>query len=257
MRPGGGLAAAGDTQLAEDVGHVDAGRLGRDEQLGGYFPVAAPGRDQPEHLEFAFGEAELATPGSRVARRLALGRVVASQPDPGAPGEEGNLLGERVRAKFVGQRGCAAQPFRRSVAVAAGQRGLGRVQQHLAERVRLAEAGPRGGGLVPGGGQPAGLAGRPVRLPSAGAGAPRRRAGGWRARRPRQRSAGKPAGPGRTSLVSPRPSATVRPGRPPRRGAARRAPPRLARQPPARRSPRRPRRARRTSGCCRTAQSGP
>ena len=57
VRPGGGLAAAGDTQLAEDVGHVHAGRLGRDEQLGGDLPVAAPGRDQAEYLEFAFGQA--------------------------------------------------------------------------------------------------------------------------------------------------------------------------------------------------------
>ncbi len=155
VRPGGGLAAAGDAQLAEDVGHVDAGRLGRDEQLGGYLPVAAPGRDQAEHLEFAFGEAEL---GPRVAGPLTLGRVVAGQPDPGAPGEDRDLLGKRVRAQFVGQRGRAPQPFRRAVAVAAGQRGLGRVQQRLAERIRLAEARPRGGGGVPGADQFPGLA---------------------------------------------------------------------------------------------------
>jgi hypothetical protein len=60
MRPGGGLTAAGDAQLAQDVGHVDAGRLGRDEQLGGYLPVAPPGRDEAEHFEFAFGQPELA-----------------------------------------------------------------------------------------------------------------------------------------------------------------------------------------------------
>ena len=137
MRRGGGFAAAGDAQLAQDVGHVDAGCLGRDEQLGGDLPVAAPGRDQAEHLEFAFGEAELAIPGPLVARPL--GRVVESAGSwRGAP--EGYLLGERVRAKAVGQRDRAPQPFRRASTVAAGQRGLGRVQQRLAERVGLAEA---------------------------------------------------------------------------------------------------------------------
>ena len=60
-----------------------------------------PAATSAEHLEFAFGEAELATPGARVARRLPLGRVVASQPDPGAPGEDRDLLGERVRAQFA------------------------------------------------------------------------------------------------------------------------------------------------------------
>ena len=56
VRLGGRLAAAGHAQLAEDVRHVDAGRLGRDEQLAGDLPVAAPGRDQAEHLELALRE---------------------------------------------------------------------------------------------------------------------------------------------------------------------------------------------------------
>ena len=58
-----------------------------------------------------------------------------------------------MRAQFVGQRDRAPQPFRRTVAVAAGQRGLGRVQQRLAQRIGLAEDRPCGGGLVPGGEQ--------------------------------------------------------------------------------------------------------
>ena len=74
MRLGGRLAAAGHAQLAEDVGHVDAGRLGRDEQLARDLPVAAPGRDQAEHLEFAFGEPELA--GASYTRS-----VPATQPE--------------------------------------------------------------------------------------------------------------------------------------------------------------------------------
>src|ERR1700754_3857311 len=67
---GGRLAAAGHAQLAEDVRHVDAGRLGRDEQLAGDLPVAAPGRDQAEHLEFALGEPKLepAATGAAVTR---------------------------------------------------------------------------------------------------------------------------------------------------------------------------------------------
>ena len=146
------------------------------------------------------------------------------QPDPGAPGEDRDLLGERVRAQFVGQRDRAPQPFRRAVAVAAGQRGLGRVQQRLAQRIGLAEDRPRGGGLVPGGEQPGGLPVGPLRPAwRRRRRGERRRVGGRRPRRPRQRSAGKRAGPGRTSLVSPRSSATVRLWRPPRRGAARRA----------------------------------
>jgi len=165
VRRGGGLAAAGGTQLAQDVGHVDAGRLGRDEQLGGYLPVAAPGRDQAEHLEFALGQAEL---GVRVAWPLGRAVGLGVQPDPGAPRQDRDLLGERVRGQAGGQRDRAPQPFRRASTVAAGQRGLGRVQQRLAERVGLAEAGPRGGGRVLGADQFPGLvAGTGVASPGA------------------------------------------------------------------------------------------
>ena len=47
MRRGRRLAAGGRAELAQDVRHVHAGRLGRDEQLVGDVPVAAPGRDRP------------------------------------------------------------------------------------------------------------------------------------------------------------------------------------------------------------------
>ena len=77
MRLGGRLAAAGHAQLAEDVGHVDAGRLGRDEQLAGDFPVAAPGRDQAEHLEFALGQPE-PEPKPELARASAVGTSKAT-----------------------------------------------------------------------------------------------------------------------------------------------------------------------------------
>ena len=76
--------------------------------------------------------------GARAARHQALGCVVAGQPDPGPPGQDRDLLGERVRGQPGGQRHRAPQPFRRAVAVAAGQRGLRRVQQRLGERIGLA-----------------------------------------------------------------------------------------------------------------------
>ena len=102
---------------------MDAGRLGRDEKLGGYLPVAAPGRDQAEHLEFAVSEAELAIPASRrdgAGRDGAGRRVVAPQPDPGAPREQCDLLAERARGEPGRQRDRTPQPLRRAVAVAAG-----------------------------------------------------------------------------------------------------------------------------------------
>ena len=54
-----GLAAAGRAQLGQDVGHVHAHRLGRDEQLAGDRGIAQAGGDQAEHLELARGQAEL------------------------------------------------------------------------------------------------------------------------------------------------------------------------------------------------------
>src|ERR1700733_35365 len=54
---GGGLGSARRAQLAEDVGDVDAGRLGGDEQLGADLAVGhAPG-EQPQHLELSVGQA--------------------------------------------------------------------------------------------------------------------------------------------------------------------------------------------------------
>jgi hypothetical protein len=52
---GGGFAAAGHAELGEDIGHVHAGGLGRDEELGGDLAVASAGRDEPQHLELARG----------------------------------------------------------------------------------------------------------------------------------------------------------------------------------------------------------
>ena len=56
MGDGGGFGAAGGAELAEDVGHVHAGRLRRDEQHGGDLPVAAARGDEPEDLAFPAGQ---------------------------------------------------------------------------------------------------------------------------------------------------------------------------------------------------------
>ena len=52
----GGLGAAGGAELAEDVRHVHAGGLRRDEQHRGDLPVAAARGDEPEHLAFPAGQ---------------------------------------------------------------------------------------------------------------------------------------------------------------------------------------------------------
>ena len=73
MGDGGGLGTAGRAELAEDVGHVHAGRLRRDEQHGGDLPVAAARGDEPEHLAFPAGQ-------RREPR--AVRRVVGRRADP-------------------------------------------------------------------------------------------------------------------------------------------------------------------------------
>src|SRR5262249_6021080 len=52
----GGLGPARGLQLAQDVGHVHAYGLRRDEQLTADLPVAAPGGEQREHLTLALGQ---------------------------------------------------------------------------------------------------------------------------------------------------------------------------------------------------------
>ena len=53
---GGGLAAAGHAELGQDVGDVDAGGPGADEQRLGDLGVRAAVGDQGEHLAFAGGQ---------------------------------------------------------------------------------------------------------------------------------------------------------------------------------------------------------
>jgi len=52
---GGGLDPGSDAELGEDVGDVDAGGLGADEQRLGDLAVAAPGRHQGQDLGLARG----------------------------------------------------------------------------------------------------------------------------------------------------------------------------------------------------------
>jgi len=80
----GGLGAAADVQLAEDVRHMHAGGLGRDEQLGGDLPVAAPGGQQPEHLEFPAGEpAQRARPGGPLSEPGPAAQIRQRRAQPG------------------------------------------------------------------------------------------------------------------------------------------------------------------------------
>jgi hypothetical protein len=78
-----GLAPAGHAQLGEDVGDMDAGSLGADEQRLRDLRVAAPVGEQGEHLAFAWGEPE------RFGRPCGcgLGGCRLGQIDAGAPGQ--------------------------------------------------------------------------------------------------------------------------------------------------------------------------
>ena len=83
MSDRGGLDPGVDLELGEDVGDVDAGGLGADEQRLGDLVVAAAGRDQGQHLGLAWGEAELDGRGGRVG--LLVGPLgVLSQVEAGA-----------------------------------------------------------------------------------------------------------------------------------------------------------------------------
>jgi len=80
---------------AEDVGDVDAGGFGADEQRLGDLAVAAPGRDQREHLALAPGQAQLGG-GRRRAGRC--GGGVRAEAEAGPPGQGLDLGVERAGA---------------------------------------------------------------------------------------------------------------------------------------------------------------
>src|SRR5215204_3007845 len=60
----GGFDAGVDAELGEDVGDVDAGGLGADEQRLGDLAVAAPGCDEGKYLGFTRAEARVPRPTS-------------------------------------------------------------------------------------------------------------------------------------------------------------------------------------------------
>ncbi len=72
---------------------MHAGRLGRDEQLGGDVAVAAPGGDQAQHFPFAFGEPERRGRGGLLPHR--------GQVDAGPPGQLADLLEQRAGAELA------------------------------------------------------------------------------------------------------------------------------------------------------------
>jgi predicted MFS family arabinose efflux permease len=69
--PGGGFGAGADAELAEDIGHVGAGRRPADEQRLGNLRIGATGDQQAQHLTLSWGEAD--APG-QVARVIPRGR---------------------------------------------------------------------------------------------------------------------------------------------------------------------------------------
>ena len=115
MGDGGGLDAAADAELGEDVGDVHAGRLGADEQFPGDLRVGAPGRDECEDLALTVGEAEArqligrpgrrrlldGAPSSRLFPRVLFGAGLAVrwQCQPGTAGECTGLGGDRLGAQ--------------------------------------------------------------------------------------------------------------------------------------------------------------
>jgi len=103
---GGGLDAAADTQLGEDVGDVHAGRLGADEQLPGDLRVGAAGRDEHQDLALAVGEAEarqlIGRPGRR-RRALGGGSRLSTRVLCGT-GPAGYLYPSQVADHFMDRR---------------------------------------------------------------------------------------------------------------------------------------------------------
>jgi hypothetical protein len=111
---GGGLAARGGAELAEDAGHVPAGGLGRDEQLGRDLAVAAPGRDQPQDLQFACGQPGRRGPG---------GPAGTTDLDARPPRQLADLLQQRMGAELPGEVSRSLQPDSRRVLVPGRCRG--------------------------------------------------------------------------------------------------------------------------------------
>lgn len=131
-----GLPAVGHVQLPEDVGHVHAGGLHRDEQRLGDVAVAAALRDQAQHLVLARRQPQ---------RR----RGLAAAGGAGAAQQVGDAFAERDCAEAVRQLLRGAQPGRRRVVVAVRQRGPRGVEQRTRPAVRVAERLPRRRGLLP------------------------------------------------------------------------------------------------------------
>jgi len=90
---GGGLYPAGHAQLAQDAGHVHAGRLGADEQLRADLGIGQPGREQPEHDQLAVGQP---VPGRGRARCRP---TDGAERDPGTPSQLADL-GQQRRVTF-------------------------------------------------------------------------------------------------------------------------------------------------------------
>ena len=105
----GGFDAVGHAELAEDVGHVDAGCLGADEEFFADLAVGTAAGEQLEHLELAWRETE--TVCSRLVVDWRIGRVVGSRAAGGRVGRGSRCRAAAVRRAVPG-RGRRRPPAR-------------------------------------------------------------------------------------------------------------------------------------------------
>ena len=99
-RDTGRLRPRRDTQLPEDVRHMDAGRALADEQLVGDLPVRPPGRDERQHLPLPWREPERIVGRRRCHHRSGGGLIRRCEVNAGSRGEvlDGPTIGSAPKA---------------------------------------------------------------------------------------------------------------------------------------------------------------
>ena len=138
-------------EFAEDVRHVHACRLRRDEQLASDLGVAPPGCHEPQHLELAGREPEpfplrtaILAGRPRPASRAGLSALARAELRSCARRASSAMSSRSGAApSCAASVGGTAQPVGTAVMVAAAQGRLSRPQQGHRERIRLARRLPR------------------------------------------------------------------------------------------------------------------
>ena len=141
VRQGRGLAACRHAELAQDVGHVDAGGLAGDEQLLGDLPVGVALGDEPQDLELAGGESVFVEVGG-VAPAGGSPVIDAGQPaaaglSPRWPARRAAPL-PRSAARVLQRTSPVTRRSRRARLPCPGER-LGVAQQRVGARMRLVD----------------------------------------------------------------------------------------------------------------------